>query len=162
VDARRRKVALLVVVAAFIAIPSIWFWWALGNGNPRLAVASVGVGRCIDEWRQPDGSMTSVVSYTLVKPVDCNVMHDGEIVGRTEFVATSQEAPAFYEMASFAQIECIRQLQVYVGDTLANSGLTLTFAYPDDATWAAGDHSISCIAGFAKASLFESVRASPR
>lgn len=161
-DARRRKVALLLVLAAFIAIPAAWFWWSLGNGNPRLSVAALEIGRCIDEWRGPDGSLISRPSSTLVKPVDCNVIHDGEIVGTTEFVAAGSEAPSYGQMALFAGSECERQLEAYTGAAPASSGLMVTFAFPDNATWATGDHSILCIAGFAKASLFESVRGSPR
>jgi hypothetical protein len=161
-DARRRKVALVAVVAAFIGVPAVWFWWSLGNGNPRSLVASFEVGQCIDEWREADGSWHSRPSDTVVKPVECNVEHDGEIVGRPLFVRAGSGAPSYGEMAAFADPECRRQVDAYAGNTAAALGLSVTFAYPVNQAWSAGDHSIVCIAGFAKASLFESVRGSPR
>ena len=125
-------------------------------GLARLS--DVEVGRCVDGWRDVDGTLTNRVSHGDILVVDCTVPHDSEVTARFDHPSTAAGYPASIQDA--ARTGCAERFAVYVGVDIAHSTLVPTFAYPSAAAWQSGDRSITCLASAATGQLTASIHGS--
>ncbi|MEA2676567.1 MAG: hypothetical protein QOJ81_708 [Chloroflexota bacterium] len=121
-------------------------------------LSDVEVGRCVDGWRDVDGTLTNRVSHGDILVVDCSVPYDSEVTARFDHPSTAAKYPASIQDA--ARTGCAQLFAEYVGVDIAHSTLVATLAYPSAATWQSGDRSITCLASAATGELTTSVHGS--
>ena len=90
--------------------------------------------------------------------VRCARPHDAEIYGN--FRVAGQSWPGTAALGEQARQGCQSRLSGYLNPQLDTSGLTESYAYPNEGAWAAGVHSVICEIRSTRGKLTGSVRAS--
>lgn len=96
------------------------------------------VGECLDAL-VPDGE-----EVTDLPVVDCEGEHLGEVVG-TVNVADADEWPGEAAHEAQADAECAPAFEAYVGRSYEESRFDMSYLWPTEASWGAGDRQIVCI-----------------
>lgn len=104
-----------------------------GTGN----VFELAVGDCIDDASLDDETVTSV------PVVDCAEPHDSEIY--YSHVMTQSTYPGTTETTEEADVACAAAFEDFIGIPYADSELYLSYFYPTETTWAAGDRETLCL-----------------
>jgi hypothetical protein len=90
--------------------------------------------------------------------VPCARPHDAEIYGG--FRVAGQSWPGAAALGEQARQGCQSMLSAYLNPQLDTSGLTESYAYPNEGAWAAGVRSVICEIRSTQGKLTGSVRAS--
>jgi putative regulator of septum formation len=96
------------------------------------------VGECVDAL-VPDGE-----EVTDLPVVDCTGEHLGEVVGTLD-VAEADTWPGQAAHEEQADSGCAPAFATYVGRSYEESRLEMSYLYPTESSWAAGDRQIVCI-----------------
>ena len=158
---RRGKRALLVLAAvtSALAIAAAAVTVVLVTQRPHQAhaaasplhatVFSLHPGQCFNSL--PNG-------IAGAHAVRCRRPHDGEIYG--DFRVAGRSWPGSAALGAQARQGCQSRLGGYLNPQLNTTGLAESYAYPNEAAWAAGVHSVICEIRGTRGKLTGSVRAS--
>jgi hypothetical protein len=153
----RRLLLILFAVACAVAVAAAAVTVVLVTQRPRQAAASplhatvfaLHPGQCFNSL--PNG-------IAGAHAVPCRRPHDGEIYG--DFHVAGRSWPGSAALGAQARQGCQRRLGGYLNPQLNPAGLTESYAYPNEAAWAAGVHSVICEIRGTGGKLTGSVRAS--
>ena len=82
-----------------------------------------------------------------IKPTDCSQAHHGEVVLSSEdFFGEDKALPPEARLQSIADTACTEAMSAYSGATPQQASVRMSFLYPTQETWAAGDRRLTCIA----------------
>jgi hypothetical protein len=96
------------------------------------------VGECVDAL-VPDGE-----EVTDLPVIDCAQEHLGEVVGTID-VPDADTWPGQAAHEEQAATDCDPLFTTYVGRSYQESRLEMSYLYPTESSWAAGDRQIVCI-----------------
>ena len=154
----RRLLLILFAVACAIAVAAAAVTVVLVTQRPRQAnpagplhatVFALHPGQCFNSL--PNG-------IAGAHAVRCRRPHDGEIYG--DFRVAGRSWPGGASLGAQAGQGCQRRLGGYLNPQLNTTGLAESYAYPNEAAWAAGVHSVICEIRGTQGKLTGSVRAS--
>lgn len=137
---------LVVAIGAFIAL----FGSGLGTLADRTPVADVAVGECFDGVTagasETDNAAAQLALVLGVIRVDCAEPHDAELIARFGWSTESTDYPGTTQVEQFSADTCRLRFAEYVGTEFDFSQLEMTYTYPLEPQWAAGNQSFECIA----------------
>lgn len=99
------------------------------------------IGECFNYITTTDANDDQV---NLPSPFDCSKSHSDEVFSIFEYPNASG-FPGYEQIGTIQQTRCETDFQTYVGTSWENSSYTISYDSPDEQTWAAGDHQISCV-----------------
>jgi len=125
-------------VLIVVIVGGLWLFRDRISGD----VNSLQVGDCIDE-----PSSTAPISDVQHQP--CTEPHDGEVFAVLTYPGGNDTAyPGADAFRSFVAQQCLPQVQVYTGRTLAeiqSAGLTYAWFYPTSDSWTdSDDRGVTC------------------
>jgi hypothetical protein len=144
----------LAVAAAAAAVTAVLLTHRPHQAHPaahplRATVFGLHPGQCFNSL--PNG-------IAGAHAVPCAQPHDGEIYGA--FRVAGHDWPGSAALASQARLGCRARLTGYLNPQLDTSGMSDSYAYPNQGAWAAGEHSVICEIRGTQGRLTGSVRAS--
>lgn len=153
--------ALAPFVTAVLLAPA---GCALGGAGPGREVSAFDLtaGSCLD----PPGEIAPELSSVRVVP--CDTPHTQEAFDTIRYAADDGTAddgavhPGDEVLAAYAEAQCARRYQGYVGVPYAQSGLLLTYLLPSVRGWHHGDRAVVCVVTTAGEPLTGSVKGSRR
>ena len=155
----RRLLLILFVVACAVAVAAAAVTVVLVTQRPRQAHAAAGPLHATVFSLHPGQCFNSLPNgIAAAHAVRCRRPHDGEIYG--DFRVAGRNWPGSAVLGEQAQQGCQRRLSGYLNPQLNTTGLTESYAYPNEGSWAAGVHSVICEIRGTRGKLTGSVRAS--
>ena len=154
----RRLLLILFIVTSAVAVAAAAVTVVLVTQHPRPAHAASPLhatvfglhpGQCFNSL--PNG-------IAAAHAVRCRRPHDGEIYG--DFRVAGRSWPGSAALGAQARQGCQSRLGGYLNPQLNTTGLAESYAYPNEAAWAAGVHSVICEIRGTQGKLIGSVRAS--
>jgi len=154
----RRLLLILFAVACAVAVAAAAVTVVLVTQRPRQAhpagplhatVFALHPGQCFNSL--PNG-------IAGAHAVPCRRPHDGEIYA--DFHVAARSWPGSAALGAQARQGCQSRLGGYLNPQLNTTGLAESYAYPNEAAWAAGVHSVICEIRGTGGKLTGSVRAS--
>jgi hypothetical protein len=149
---------ILFAIACAVAVAAAAVTVVLVTQRPRQAHAAAPLhatvfalhpGQCFNSL--PNG-------IAGAHAVPCRRPHDGEIYG--DFHVAGRSWPGSAALGAEARQGCQSRLGGYLNPQLNTTGLADSYAYPNEAAWAAGVHSVICEIRGTQGKLTGSVRAS--
>lgn len=109
------------------------------------ALEELSVGQCFNGGRGEYGPAAAIIS--TVEVVACTEPHTSELIATLDYpgAGPAVEFPGIDSVQTFALQECIDSFADYVGIDYDESELEITYVYPLEHNWNAGDYSIQCI-----------------
>ena len=95
-------------------------------------------GVCFDDARAADGGFDFSVAP---RTVDCDEVHDNEIVAR---VPLGDGAFPSGDIATMAADQCTEEYTAFFGTPIENTALLAFNVWPDETDWTAGAHDVVC------------------
>jgi hypothetical protein len=137
-----RRTALLIIVTLAVIIGLILGALYLFRDRISGDVTALQVGDCIES---PTG--TEPISNIQHQP--CTEPHDGEVFAVLTYPGDNTAAyPGVDAFRTFVAQQCLPQVQVYTGRTLAeiqSAGLTYAWFYPTTDSWTSqNDRGVTC------------------
>ncbi len=108
---------------------------------PSPSPQALQVGDCVRfvQTGGPDGSS--------LDEVDCEYSHHAEVVlASDQFFAGDDQLPAENRIIKLADTACAEAMVSYSGVSAQEAGARMSYLYPTQETWAAGDRKLTCIA----------------
>jgi hypothetical protein len=155
----RRLLLVLFVVTCAVAVAAAAVIVVLVTQRPRQAnVAAPPLSATV--FRLHPGQCFNSLPNGIAgaHAIPCAQPHDGEIYG--DFRVAGRSWPGTGALGERARQGCQSRLGGYLNPQLNTSGLTESYAYPNEGAWAAGVHSVICEIRSTGAKLTGSVRAS--
>ncbi|HVF06455.1 MAG TPA: septum formation family protein [Frankiaceae bacterium] len=157
---RFRARALAPFLAAAVLAPA---GCSLGGAGPGRDVSAFDLtaGRCL----VPPDEIAPELSDVRVVP--CDTPHTHEAFDTVRYAAADGTAtdavhPGPEALTSFAEAQCARRYEAYVGVPYAQSELLLTYLLPSVRGWHHGDRSVVCVVTTTGPSLTGSVQGTRR
>ena len=105
--------------------------------NEQTDAFALVVGDCLDD-------ATAEGAVTTVPTVPCAEPHDSEVYAA--FTLNESAYPGERGLQGKAQVLCLPAFEEFVGEPYLDSRLDFAFYYPTEASWAAGDREVLCVA----------------
>lgn len=137
---------LVVAIGAFIAL----FGSGLGTLADRTPIGQIDVGECFDGVTagasETDNAAAQLALLLGVVRADCAEPHDAELIARFGWPTETTEYPGTSQVESFSAETCGARFGEYVGTVFDRSRLEMTYTYPLEPQWSAGERTFECIA----------------
>ena len=154
-----RLLLILFVVACAVAVAAAAVTVVLVTQRPRRAHAAASTLHATVFALHPGQCFNSLPNGIAgAHAVPCRRPHDGEIYG--DFHVAGRRWPGSAALGAQARQGCQSRLGAYLNPQLNTTGLAESYAYPNEAAWAAGAHSVICEIRGTQGKLTGSVRAS--
>ena len=121
---------------------------ALTACQATVTSAELKVGDCFNQTNSVDANGDSVASHAIV---DCTQPHESEVFSVFDFPNATSAFPGYEQIGLVQQGQCQSDFEDYVGIPWDRSSYTISYASPDESTWAAGDRAIHCVLADASA-----------
>ena len=129
-----RRLAWLALSVALLA--------ALGGCQTTTSSAALKVGDCFNLTNTTDVEGNPVESHAIV---DCAQPHAEEVFSVFDYPNASAAFPGYEAIGSVQQTRCQADFQTYVGVSWDRSTYVISYASPDQQSWADGDHAVHCL-----------------
>jgi putative regulator of septum formation len=155
----RRLLLVLFVVTCAVAVAAAAVTVVLVTQRPRQAHAAAPPRSPTVFHLHPGQCFNSLPNGIAgAHAIPCAQPHDGEIY--SDFRVAGRSWPGTGAVGKQARRGCQSRLGGYLNPQLNTSGLTESYAYPNEGAWAAGVHSVICEIRSTRGKLAGSVRAS--
>ncbi|MCD4548957.1 MULTISPECIES: septum formation family protein [unclassified Schaalia] len=130
---RRHRCTFMRVAALMCLLSGVAF---LFSACSHISVTDLHVGQCID---MPGENETASLSTR-----HCSEPHTAEVIALLPIDAS--DLPSVFELDKQAHTACSAEFTQYVGVDPEDSLLEIAWLRPTPESWAAGDHSLTCVA----------------
>jgi hypothetical protein len=155
----RRLLLILFAVACAVAVAAAAVTVVLVTQRPHQAHAAASPLHATVFALHPGQCFNSLPNGIAgAHAIRCRRPHDGEIYG--DFHVAARSWPGSAALGAQARQGCQSRLGAYLNPQLNTTGLAESYAYPNEAAWAAGVHSVICEIRGTGGKLTGSVRAS--
>jgi Septum formation len=155
----RRLLLILFAVACAVAAAAAVVTVVLVTQRPHQAHAAASPLHATVFALHPGQCFNSLPNGIAgAHAVPCRRPHDGEIYG--DFHVAGRTWPGGAALGTQARQGCQSRLAGYLNPQLNTTGLAESYAYPNEAAWATGVHSVICEIRGTRSKLTGSVRAS--
>jgi hypothetical protein len=155
----RRLLIILFAVSIAVAVAAAAVTAVLLTHRPRPAHAAAPPLRATVFGLRPGQCFNSLPNgIGGAHAIPCAQPHDGETYG--VFLVAGHDWPGSAVLGSQARLGCQARLAGYLNPQLATGGLAVSYAYPNQGAWAAGEHMVICEIRGTQGKLTGSVRAS--
>jgi len=155
----RRLLLILFAVACAVAVAAAVVTVVLVTQRPHQAHAAASPLHATVFALHPGQCFNSLPNGIAgAHAVPCRRPHDGEIYD--DFHVAARSWPGSAALGAKARQGCQSRLGGYLNPQLNTTGLAESYAYPNEAAWAAGVHSVICEIRGTGGKLTGSVRAS--
>lgn len=148
VQTRRRPQAGRGLAVAGLVLSGLWLVGGVAIGvlvaltsgsdpGDRVRVQTLSPGDCVNGLH--DNKPT-----TSLPTVPCTEPHDGEVYA--VFDLPGGDYPGLDEAGRLAQIGCIDRKATLPTEVADDSNFKLFLLYPNEPSWNAGDHAVTCVA----------------
>src|SRR5262245_531747 len=114
----------------------------LGACQSTVSAAELKVGDCVNLVSTVDANGDNVLGNSVV---DCSQSHDKEVFSVFDYPNATAAFPGYEQLGAVEQGQCQSDFEDYVGVTWEQSSYTITYAAPDESSWASGDRAIHCL-----------------
>jgi len=125
-------------LAILVAVASL----AVAACTTTTAAADLKTGDCINLVSTVDANGDNVMGNEVV---DCSKSHDEEVFSVFDYPNATSAFPGYEQIGSVQQGQCQSDFEDYVGVTWEQSSYTISYASPDESSWASGDRAIHCL-----------------
>ena len=127
------RIAALVGAVTLLAITA-------GCQN-TVSSTELKVGDCFNYANTTDANGDQV---NLPSIVDCAQAHSDEVFSVFDYPNASA-FPGYEAIGALQQTHCQADFKAFVGTDWGQSSYTISYAAPDEQSWAGGDHAIHCL-----------------
>lgn len=140
----RRRIAGPLKLAAMLLVLAVGVGGYFVAAFAIAPVPKLATGDCLNAGLH-EASENSQLEPARLRPVDCAIAHEDEVVGIVTSTATGTY-PGMQALFDAASDGCLSAFASYVGVPFEISVLEMTLITPTDLTWIKGDRAIACVA----------------
>lgn len=138
----RRAVIAAVGLGVVAAVATIGIAYAVAqrterDGGEQVSIADLGVGDCVNGAREAGSAATRLPTVSCTEP------HESEVFA--VFALPEGDWPGEDSVLQQADAGCYDRLPAYDAGASEDPSVFITYLYPTDVTWAAGDREVICM-----------------
>jgi hypothetical protein len=139
---------ILLSVLWFVVGVALVVWAVMAGTANRNDAGEITEGGSVSSFDLKPGDCLNGLAesnnITSVPAVPCTEPHDGEVFATFEITAGTWPGDA--EVAKQAETGCVQRLPEYSEKAAKDEKLEIFFLHPTSASWAQGDHEVTCVA----------------
>jgi hypothetical protein len=139
---------ILLSVLWFVVGIALVVWVVMAGTANRNDAGAITEGGSVSSFDLKPGDCLNGLAesnnITSVPAVPCTQPHDGEVFATFEI--TDGTWPGDAEVAKQAETGCVQRLPEYSAKAAKDEKLEIFFLHPTAASWAQGDHEVTCVA----------------